>query len=98
MISTVTRYHDPWFTTLSAATLGRAGSSSGFAVSLPTSLCCPGPAPADRLAPDLLILCNGDYSGAALAIAPHPDVHLIEPVAVALVLLRVCTGASKTRP
>jgi hypothetical protein len=74
----------------SAATLGSAGRSSGLAASLP-SLCCPGPALrlADTLAPDPLSLCYEHHPGAAPAITPHPDVHLVEPAAVAQVPLRV---------
>jgi hypothetical protein len=60
----------------SAATLGSAGRSRSLAVSLP-SLCCPGPALADTLAPDPLSLCYGHHPGAAPAVAPHPDVHLV---------------------
>ncbi len=43
-------------------------------------------------------LCDGHpgHPGAAPAVAPHPDVHLVEPAAVALVPLRVGGGASKT--
>ncbi len=71
--------------------------SSGLASSLP-SLCCPGPALADTLAPDPLSFCDGHHLGAAPAVAPHPDVHLVEPgpAAVAPVPLRVGGGASKT--
>ena len=79
----------------SAVTLGSAGRSSGLAASLP-SLCCPGPALADALAPDPLSLCDGHHPGAAPAVAPHPDVHLVEPAAVSPVPLRVGRGASKT--
>ncbi len=79
----------------SASTLSSSGRSSGRAVSLP-SLCCPGPALADALAPDPFSLCNGHHPGAAPAVAPHPDVHLIVPAAVPLVPLRVGRGASKT--
>jgi hypothetical protein len=54
-----------------------AGRSCGFAASLP-SLCCPGPALADTLAPDHdpLSLCDGHHQVAVPAVAPHPDVHL----------------------
>ncbi len=34
---------------------------------------------ADTVAPDPLSLCNGHYPGASPAVAPHPDVHIIEP-------------------
>ena len=81
-----------------AATLGSAYSSSGggFVVSLP-SLSCPDPALADTLAPDPLSLCYGHHPGVAPAVAPHPDVHLVQPAAVAPVPLRVGGGASKAR-
>ncbi len=72
-----------------ATTIGSAGRSSGLVALLPTSLCCPGPAFADTPAPDPLSLCYGHHPGAALAVEPHPDVHLIEPAAVAPVPLRV---------
>jgi hypothetical protein len=72
----------------SATTLGSAGRSSCLADLLP-SLCCPGPALADALAPDPLSLCCGHHPGAAPAVAPHSDVHLVEPAAVAPVPLRV---------
>ncbi len=81
----------------SAATLGSAGSSSCLTVSLP-SLSCPGPALADTLAPDPPSLCNGHHPGVTPAVAPHPDVHLVEPAAVtAPVPLHVGRGASKAR-
>ncbi len=79
----------------SAATLGNPCSSSGLSALLP-SLSCPGPALADTLAPDPLSLGDGYHPGAAPAIAPHPDVHLIEPAAVSPVPLRVCGGTFKT--
>ena len=80
-----------------AATLGSANRSrSGLAVSLP-SLSCPDPALADTLAPDPLSLCYGHHPGVAPAVVPHPDVHLVQPAAVAPVPLRVGGGASKAR-
>ena len=82
-----------------AATLGSADCSrSCLAVSLP-SLSCPDPALADTLAPapDPLSLCYGHHPGVAPAVAPHPDVHLVEPAAVAPVPLRVGGSASKAR-
>ncbi len=79
----------------SAATLHSANSScSCLATSLP-SLSCLDPALTDTLAPDPLSLCYGHYPGVAPAVAPHPDVHLIQPAAVAPVPLRVGGGASK---
>jgi hypothetical protein len=80
----------------SVTTVCSACHSSGLPVSLPTSLCCPGPAFADMLAPDALNLCDGHLPGAAPAIAPKPDVHLVKPAALAQVQLRVSGGASKT--
>ena len=61
-----------------------------------TRLCRPGPALADTLAPDPLRICNGHHPGAAPAVAPHPDVHLVEPAAVAPVPLRVGRAVSNT--
>jgi hypothetical protein len=46
-------------------------------------LCGPGPALAEPLGPDPLRLGDRYHSGAAPAVAPHPDVHLVEPAAVA---------------
>ncbi len=51
---------------------------------------------ADTLASDPLSLCYGHHPGVAPAVAPHPDVHLVEPAAVAPVPLRVGGGTSKT--
>ena len=68
-----------------AATLGSADSSlsrSSLAVSL-SSLSCPDPALPDMLVADPLSLCDGHHPGVAPAVAPHPDVHLVEPAAVA---------------
>jgi hypothetical protein len=50
------------------------------------------------LSPDPLSLSYGHWHRpwAAPAIVPHPDVHLVEPAAVALIPLCVCRGASKT--
>jgi hypothetical protein len=80
----------------SAATLGSPCCNSCLTVLLP-SLCCPGAALADTLAPDPVSLCDGHHLGAAPAIAPHPDVHLVEPAAVVPVLLRVGGGASESK-
>ncbi len=77
----------------SKATTSSPCCSSGLA-SLP-SLCCPGPALADTLMPDPLRLCYGHCPGTAPAVEPHPDVHLVEPAAVAPVQLSVGRGASK---
>ncbi len=80
----------------SAATLHSANRSrSGLAASLP-SLCCLDPDLADTLAPDPLSLCYGHHPWVAPAVAPHRDIHLVEPAAVAPVPLRVGGGASKT--
>ncbi len=39
---------------------------------------------------------DGHHPRAAPAVAPHPDVHLVEPAAIAPIPLRVGGGASKT--
>jgi hypothetical protein len=70
----------------SAATLCSPCQSSSLAVS-PPSLSCPDPALADTLVPDPLSLCYGYHPGAAPAVAPHPDAHLVEPAAAAPVPL-----------
>ncbi len=67
----------------SASTNGSTGSSSSLAASLP-GLSCPDPALADTLAPYPLSLSTGHHPGASPAVAPHPDVHLIEPAAAVL--------------
>jgi hypothetical protein len=54
------------------------------------------PALAETLAPYPLSLRDRHHAGAAPAVAPHPDVHLVEPAAVAPVPLRVGGGVSKT--
>ncbi len=59
-------------------------------------LCSPGPALAEPLGPDSLRLSDRHHPGAAPAVAPHPDVHLVEPAAVAPVPLRVGGGVSNT--
>ena len=78
-----------------AAALGSLRCGSGLAATLPR-LCRPEPALADTLAPYPLSLSDRHHAGAAPAVAPHPDVHLVEPAAVALVPLRVGGGVSKT--
>ena len=80
----------------SAAALCSPARSSGLTATLPR-LCRPDPALADSdtLPPDPLRLSDGPHPGAAPAVAPHPDVHLVEPAAVAPVPLRVGRGASK---
>ena len=81
----------------SAAALRRplCGPGSGLAATLPR-LCRPGPALAEPLCPDPLRLSNRHHPGEAPAVAPHPDVHLVEPAAVAPVPLRVGRGVSNT--
>jgi hypothetical protein len=59
-------------------------------------LCRPGPALAEPLGPVSLHLSNRHHPGAPPAVAPHPDVHLVEPAAVAPVPLRVGEGVSNT--
>ncbi len=79
-----------------AAALGSLRCGSGLAATLPR-LCRPDPALAqDTLAPYPLSLRDRHHAGAAPAVAPHPDVHLVEPVAVAPVPLGVGGGVSKT--
>ena len=78
----------------STAALGSPCRCSGLTATLPR-LCRPDTALADTLAPDPLRLSDGHHPGAAPAVAPHPDVHLVEPAAVAPVPLRVGRGASK---
>ena len=68
---------------------------SGHAATLPC-LCRPGPALTEQLGPDPLRLGDRHHPGAAPAVAPHPDVHLVEPAAVSPVLLRVSGGVSNT--
>ncbi len=68
---------------------------SGLAATLPR-LCRPGPALAEPLGPDPLCLGDRHHPGAAPAVAPHPDVHLVEPAAVAPVPLRIGRGVSNT--
>ncbi len=67
----------------------------GLTVTLPR-LCRPGPALTEPLCPDPLRLIDRHHPGAAPAVAPHPDVHLIEPAAVAPAPLRVGGGVSNT--
>ena len=78
-----------------AAALRRPRCGSGLAATLPR-LCRPGPALAEPLCPDPLRLSNRHHPGAAPAVAPHPDVHLVEPAAVAPIPLRVGGGVSNT--
>ena len=79
----------------SAAALRRPRCGSGLAATLPR-LCRPGPALTEPLGPDPLRLGDRYHPGAAPAVAPHPDVHLVEPAAVAPVPLRVGGGVSNT--
>ncbi len=81
----------------SAAALRRLRCGSGLAAT-PPRLCRPGPALAELVGPDSLRLGDRRHPGAAPgpAIAPHPDVHLVEPAAVAPVPLRVGGGVSNT--
>jgi hypothetical protein len=76
----------------SAAALRSPRCGSGLAATLPR-LCRPGPALAEPLGPDPLRLSDRHHPG---AVAPHPDVHLVEPAAVAPVPLRVSGGVSNT--
>ncbi len=80
-----------------AAALGSPRCGSGLAATLPR-LCRPEPALPQTLAPYPLSLRDRHHAGAAPAVAPHPDVHLVtvEPAAVAPAPLRVGGGVSKT--
>jgi hypothetical protein len=69
--------------------LCRPRCGSGLAATLPR-LCRPGTALAELLGPDPLRL--GDRYHPGPAVAPHPDVHLVEPAAVAPVPLSVGGG------
>ncbi len=77
-----------------AAALGSPRCGSGLAATLPR-LCRPEPDLSETLAPYPLSLSDRHHAGAAPAVAPHPDVHLIEPAAIAPVPLRVGGGVSK---
>ncbi len=79
----------------SAAAFGRPRCCCGFAATLPR-LCRPGPAIAEPLGPDPLHLGDRHHPGSAPAVSPHPDVHLVEPAAVAPVPLRVGGGLFNT--
>ncbi len=78
----------------STATLGSSSLSSCLTASLPTCLCYPGPAFADSLAPDPLSLCGGP-SWCCPCSSATSRCSSNEP-AIALVLLHVSGGASKT--
>jgi hypothetical protein len=78
-----------------ATTLGSPRCGSCLAATLPR-LCSPEPALAETLAPQPLSLGDRHHAGAAPAVAPHPDVHLVEPAAVAPLQLRVGRGVTKT--
>jgi hypothetical protein len=79
----------------SAAAWRRPRCGSGLAATLPR-LCRPDPALAKPLSPDPLRLVDRHHPGAAPAVAPQPDDHLLEPSAVAPVPLRVGGGVSST--
>jgi hypothetical protein len=82
----------------SAAALCYPRCGSGHATMLP-HLCRPDPAApalAEPLGPDPLRFSNRHHLGAAPAVVPHPDVHLVEPDAVAPVQLRVGRSMSNT--
>ncbi len=59
-------------------------------------LCRPGPALAEQLGLDPLRFSDRNHPGAAPAVAPHPDVHLVDPATVAQVPLHVGGGVSNT--
>ncbi len=79
----------------SNAAFGRPRCGSGLTVTLPR-LCCPDLALAEPLSPVPLRLGDRHHPGAASAIVPHPDLHLVEPAAVSPVPLRVGGGVSNT--
>jgi hypothetical protein len=76
----------------STAALRRPRFGSGLAATLP-HLCRPGPALAEQLGPDPLRLGDRHQPGAAPTV---PDVHLVEPAAVAPIPLRVGGGVNNT--
>ena len=78
-----------------AANSGSSRCASGLTATLPR-LCRSDPALAETLAPHPLSLSDGHHPSAPPAVAPHPDVHLVEPAAVSLVPGRVGGGVSKT--
>jgi hypothetical protein len=80
----------------SASLRSRQRQPQQWPLCVASSLSCPAPALADTLVPDPLGLCDGHHPKAPPAVAPHPDVPLIEPAAVAPVPLRVGRGGSKT--
>jgi hypothetical protein len=49
------------------------------------------------LAPHPLSLGDRHHAGAAPAVAPHPDLHLVEPAAVSPVPLRVGGGVTVSK-
>ncbi len=77
----------------STAALRRPRCGSGLATTLP-GLCSPCPALAESLGPDLLRLGDRHHPGAAPAVAPHPDVHLVEPGSACC----CCPGPAVCRP
>ncbi len=97
VISCMISYHDipgGSICSSSAAALAPLRRGSGLAATLP-GLCGPDPALAETLSPDPLRLRDGHHPSAAPAVAPHPDVHLVEPATVAPVALCICRGISK---
>jgi hypothetical protein len=79
----------------STAALRCPRCGSGLAATLPR-FCRPGPAFAEPLGPDPLRFGDRHHPGAASAVAPHPDLHLVEPAAVAPIPLRVGGGVSNS--
>jgi hypothetical protein len=75
----------------SAAALRRPRCGSGLAATLP-HLCRPGPALAEPLGPNPISLGDRHHP----AVAPHPDVHLVEPATFAPVPLHVGGCVSNT--
>ncbi len=78
-----------------AAAAAAAASLQCFLVSAALVLSW-APALAEPLGPDPLRLGDRHHPGAAPAVAPHPDIHLVELAAVAPVPQRVGGGVSNT--
>ena len=79
------------------AAFGSTSCGSGCLAATLPRLCGPDPALAETLSPDPLRLSDGHHPSAAPAVAPNPDVHLVEPATVAPVALCICRGISKAR-
>ena len=76
----------------SDAALAPPRSGSGLAATFPR-FGRPDPALAETLSPDPLRLSDGHHPSAAPAVAPHPDIHLVQPATVAPMPLSRCVSA-----